>query len=176
MTRFLLVFVLALTGCQTYDLGPEWSPLNQIVERPSLPFAGDGASSTVGTKVYVVDLDGWLKDFPPGSVEFEAILQHEQVHARRQFRYQGLPGELAKTAWIARFVSDRKFMWEEERLGWFMEITHRQINGRWPSGWTVRIAKALSSRYKTITGKPMVSFDEAKAWIEDVLAGKWKPE
>jgi hypothetical protein len=173
-TAFLALLIL-LAGCQSYDLGSEWSPLTKVIERPSLPFASDTATTTVGSKVYTTDLKQWLKDYPPGSVEQHALLQHEREHARRQFRYQGLPGEVAKTTWIARYLTDSSFMWQEEQAGFFLAIKHLQKKGRWTTNDTLRVAANMAKGYKTIGGKRMVSFDKAKRWIEDVLAGRWKP-
>jgi hypothetical protein len=167
----LLCLLLLLTSCTTYDLGNEWSPLSTVIERPSLPFASDTATTTVGSHVYTTDLAQWLIDYPPGSVEFHALMLHEQAHARRQFRYMGLPGEMAKTAWIAQYLTDPKFRWQEEQAGFYVGIKHLQANGHWDRARTLRSAHAMSSHYND-----MVSFQEAQAWIEDVLAGRWAPE
>lgn len=174
--RSLILLVLILAGCsETYDLGDEWSPLEVVVERASLPFVSDTATTTVGSRVYTEDLKLWLADFPPGSVKFDALLQHEREHARRQFRYQGLPGELAKWAWIARYLTNRRFQWKEEQRGFYYAITHLNKNGQWSFQDTLRVAANLSG-YKTLTGEQMISVPLAMAWIDDVLKGRWKPE
>lgn len=175
MHRLLPLLLILLAGCTTYPLGPEWKPLSAVVERPSLPFASDTATTTKGSHVYVVDLPGWLMEYPPGSVEFVALMRHERTHAVRQFRYEGLLGELAVAAWIARYLVDHKFMWEEEQAGFYMAIKHLQANGRWDWFRTLQVAHAMSSMYKTITGEAMVSEAEARAWIESVLNGGWTP-
>jgi hypothetical protein len=176
MKPALLAIVIALAGCQTYQLGDEWSPLSQVVERPALPFASDTATTTVGSHVYTTDLKQWLLDYPPGSVEFVALMQHEREHARRQFRYRGMAGELAKGAWIARYLSDHSFMWQEEQAGFYLAIRHLAKNGRWNSQRTLSVANAMSKAYRALDGHRMVSFADAQAWINDVLSGRWKPE
>lgn len=176
MRKLAIMFVLlTLAGCKTYNLSSEWKPLTKVVERPKLPFASDTATTTVGAHVYVVDLKDWLEDYPPGSVKFHALMLHEREHARRQFRYQGLPGEMAKTAWIARYLTDPKFMLQEEQAGFYLAIRHLQSKGAWKTTDTLRVAVNMSKGYKTLGGKRMTSFAEAKKWIEDVLAGRWKP-
>jgi hypothetical protein len=172
----ILVAATLLAGCQTYELDDEWSPLSKVIERPSLPYGSDTATTTIGAHVYTTDLKQWLADYPPGSVEFVALMSHEREHARRQFRYQGLAGEMAKGAWIARYLSDASFMWAEEQAGYYLSITHLAKNGHWDSSRTLRQAAAMHKHYKTILGRRMVSFEDAKAWIESVLAGRWKPE
>lgn len=174
-TTLLPLLLVLLAGCKTYSLGPEWKPLTTVVERPSLPFASDTATTTKGSHVYVVDLPGWLMDYPPGSVEFVALMRHERTHAVRQFRYKDLPGELAVAAWVARYLADHKFMWEEEQQGFYHAIKHLQVNGHWDWLRTLRVAHAMSHKYKTVTGEHMVSEAEAKAWIESVLNGIWTP-
>ena len=56
MTRSTLILsLLLLAGCQTYDLGDQYKPLSKIVERPSLKTFGvsDTLMSTKGSHVYV---------------------------------------------------------------------------------------------------------------------------
>jgi len=119
-----LLLLLVLSGCSTtYDLGDEWRPLSAVIERPSLPFVSDTATTTIGSHVYTSDLKQWLADYPPGSIEFQAVLRHEREHARRQFGYLGLPGELAKFAWITRYLGSANFRWREEQRGFYQAIT-----------------------------------------------------
>jgi len=174
--RRLLLILLLLAGCKTYDLGPEWKPLTTVIQRPSLPFASDSATTTMGSHVYVVNLEGWLLTYPPGSVEFVALMRHEREHARRQYRYLGLPGELALSAWIARYLTDREFMWAEEQAGFYQALKWLQAAGLWPPQRTAHVAHDMSSLYKTAAGTPMVSEAEARAWIEAALDGSWAPQ
>lgn len=171
----LLIPLLLLASCTTYELGSKWSPLSKVVERPRLPFTNNTSTITVGSHLYVTDLDQWLEDYPPGSVEFEALMRHERVHARRQFGYMDLPGEVAVWAWIGRYLTDREFMWSEEQLGYYESITHLAAHRQWDTARTNRQATVISDHYKTLGGKRMISFAKARRWIEDVLAGRWKP-
>lgn len=171
----LLPLILVLAGCSTYDLEPEWRPITTLVERAELPFASSSATTTVGSHVYTTDLNQWLLYHQPGSSEYRAILLHEQEHARRQFSYMGLPGELAKAAWIARYLVDAGFRWSEEQRGYYLSITTLQRAGRWSKARTASTATAMSKGYKSFRER-MVGYSEAEAWIESVLSGQWKPE
>lgn len=168
------LFLIFLVGCKTYELGPEWKPLTTVIERPTLPFISDTATTTKGSHVYTTDLDAWLTKYPPGSVEFAALMMHEREHARRQFRYKDLPGEAALIVWIARYVSDAEFMWAEEQQGHYLAIKHLQANGLWTAQHTAAKARILS-RYRTLSGNAMVSEQEATVWIEQALSGDWSP-
>ena len=165
----LLLFVLLLVallpaGCtRPHRLDPKWSPLVEVVERPDL-ILSEGASTTVGTRVFVANLKGWLRRYPVGSVEREALLLHEREHALRQLRY-------GVGDWIARYLNDTAFMWREEQLGWAQELLHLRDNGR--PVLPEAIAVALSE-YQNFTGA-MVAYPDALAWVGDVLSGRWSP-
>lgn len=164
----VLIALLLLAGCQTYSLDSKWEPLTELVERPSLPFVGDDTLTTRGSHVYLTDLDGFLRDIPPDSDQFAALMLHEQLHAQRQFRYKGLPGELALYSWIGRYLTDAKFRWQEESLAWELEIRHYVKTGLWQGEASVEsVARTLSGGY-VINGEPMVSYQDAKLWVESV--------
>jgi len=176
--RTMILCLALLTGCATYDLGDDYPPLSKIVERPSLSEIGvsDTTLTTKGSHVYVGDLDKFLNENPPGTTPFIALMKHEQVHGKRQFGYLGLPGEMALTAWISRYAVDHNFMWAEEQQGYYAEIKHLDQHGMWSYTDTISTASAMSGGvYKTILGKRMVSFENAKGWIMDVLSGHWTP-
>lgn len=179
MRRLFPLLVLSLlAGCQTYDLPEEFRPLSKIVERPSMePVVKDRVVFTKGSHVYVHDLDAFLADKPPGSVRFVALMKHEQEHARRQYGYLGLPGEIALAAWLSRYATSPSFMWREERRGWYYEIKHMAQNGQWTYSKTIQTAQSLSGgAYKTIFGERMTNFNGALHWIQEVLTGQWEPE
>jgi hypothetical protein len=73
--------------------------------------------------------------------------------------------------WIARYSYDKKFALLEEQIGYYYEITERRRLGN-----PINIdGTALAfSGYKNLAGK-LISFADAKKWILDVLAGRWKP-
>lgn len=173
----LLAAILACAGCVCVDVEDGYGPLSSLCERPSLKAVGvgDGVITTKGSTVWVRSLREFDRDFPPGSVRRHALLTHERIHAQRQFRYKGLPGELAQRAWIARYLSDTGFMWEEEQRAWYAEIKIRQKAGQWNRADTLRAASGLAG-YSDLFGHPMVSARDALAWVEDVLAGRWEPK
>lgn len=164
MSRSLVVLVF-LAGCSTgvEHLDPRWAPLVEVVERPELGFA-DGASTTLGRRIYVVDLDDWRDRYPEGSVEREALLLHEQEHARRQ-----LAAGLGR--WLGRYLNDREFMWAEEQRGWALALRHLSRHGRpvYPDD----VALSLHG-YRNLAGR-MVGYADALVFVRAVLAGTWSP-
>lgn len=161
--RLCLLLTLGLVaGCfrHTHKLEERWEPLREVAE------AGDelvkpGVTTTIGHSCYVADLDAWLLRHPPGTVEYDAILLHEQVHSRHQFGY-----ELGLAAWLARYLADPEFRWEEEQSGYEAEITHRVRNGR--SVNAEQLTLILNKNYD-LNGR-MVSYAEALVWIRETIA------
>lgn len=147
-----------------HPLEGRWRPLVKVVERPSLPGLSERATTTVGDTVYVADLERWLAEHPPGDPRYDAVLLHEQVHARRQGE-QGLEG------WLDRYLNDRAFMWSEEQLGWYEQI--QELKRRGLGIDAAALARNLAG-YGNLAG-PMVSEQEARAWVDAVLAGQWRP-
>lgn len=179
--RNSLAFVLLtlLAGCQyvgpvldkdgfilAHQLDEEWRPLEDVRERPRLvrDLGSDTATTTVGRHAYVRDLDEWIDRVVPGSPKYRALLRHEQEHSRRQLAY-GL------YLWIARYSYDKKFALLEEQIGWYYEITERRRLG---SPMNPDITAAVLSRYENLAGR-LISFEEARVWVLDVLAGRWTP-
>src|SRR5690606_33796968 len=82
----LMLVTVVMGGCGSmdrYDLGNKYPPLKSIVEA-DVSLVGDSTIVTIGKHCYVRDLNEWLFLHPPDSVEFHAIMLHEQVHATRQ--------------------------------------------------------------------------------------------
>jgi hypothetical protein len=175
MNRLVLaVLVLPLAACATsmksgegdavHTLTPEYSPLVEIRERPDFVLP-ESAITTIGTKAYVVDLADWLTRHPPDSPTYKAKLAHEHIHSSRQLK-QGV------TSWISGYLVSADFMWAEEQIGWYYEITTLQRLGLQVNVDGVAL---ILNGYRTAAGSPMVSFPEAKTWVIDVLDGRWKP-
>lgn len=155
MKHWIGILVILLAGCSanTYQLAPEWAPLQQIVER-DLPFVSDTAITTMGHNVYTVDLGSWLVRNPPGSPQFMSKMAHEQVHSIRQLDY-GL------YSWLFNYLTDDDFKWEEEKAGWEQEI---RIARKYGIGRTdEQYAKILSEMYQE-----MVSYDDALIWVRTI--------
>lgn len=171
MRKSLLLFiVLFLAGCagKEYKLGPEWKPLEAVVERPAAfkNLAPATVSTTVGRYVYVRDVDDWLVRYRPGSAKFKGLLAHEQEHSRRQLK-------MGTAKWIAKYSIDADFALLEEQIGYYHEITTRRWHGEYvvPENY----ARSISG-YKTILGgKRLISYADALVWVRDVLAGRWSP-
>jgi hypothetical protein len=173
--RTLILALALLAGCTCEPIEGH-SPLNEICERIKLPWKhSDSVYTTVGTNIYTTSLERFNARHPHGSTQREALLRHEAVHARRQFDYQDLPGEMALWTWIARYTTDAGFMWREEQHALYAEITYLREQGQWSQFDTLEQAEALERVYRTVTGKKMVTSAEAVEWINKVLGGQWKP-
>src|SRR5262245_39648722 len=68
----------------SFILPDQYQPLHVVAEDKNMVQA-PGLTTTHGTIAYTDDIYGWVKQFPYGSVQRDAILSHEQVHAKRQF-------------------------------------------------------------------------------------------
>lgn len=157
---FLTFVLLALlAGCSTADLPAEFRPLTTLSEGNPL---GPAAATTVGSTVYVEDLGDWEGRL--GETRVRALLLHEREHSIRQHE-QGVG------LWLVHYLTSTSFAWREERLGWYVQIVTLRDGGEQvnPEG----IAKILAD-YKHPMGK-LVSYEEALAWVRDVLSGAWKP-
>lgn len=176
LIRFLLLALLLVlpTGCASfgkmYDknypsevLPEEWLPLEKIQERPEM-LAKDTVTTTIGKTVYVESLAKWFEKHPPGSVSYRATMTHEREHSRRQLKRGVL-------AWIAQYAYDRNFMWLEEQIGYYYTITIRRQAGEHLD--TLRMANVLHG-YKNLRGS-MISIEDALAWLNDVVSGRWQP-
>lgn len=96
---------------------------------------------------------------------FEAVLLHEQVHSVRQLDH-------GVTSWIAKYLTDAEFMWDEESRAWYIELRHL-----WARGLQVDVGGVARNlhRYRTIFGEGMIDYEEATAWVQAVLDGSWEP-
>lgn len=155
----LLVFFVGCTTGRNIQLTSEWAPLIAVEEGTDKLFA-EGMTTTIGHYCYVADLAQWQQSYPEGSVEREALLRHEQLHAKREFA-TGLP------LWLAQYVTDKNFRWHEEQLGYEQEIRWMLKNGRQfnPQPFAV----VVSHDYKSLGGQ-MCTYDEALQWANDLLA------
>jgi hypothetical protein len=163
MRLFIVLVSLVMVGCNgpSYKLEDRWLPLERIQQTTDKLIA-DNTTTTIGDTCFCNDLKQWLLDYPPGSVEFEAILLHERVHSTRQGSFAG-----KAEAWLADYVLNTKFRWEEEQLGWKEEITHLVQNGRYVNPQEVAIW--LNKNYSGPVGGRMVSFEVALAWVQATI-------
>jgi len=147
--------LLMITGCsgKSIKLEDKWKPLVKLVES-DLPFVSDTATTTIGDTIYTADLDKWLSIYPINSARFDALLAHEQVHSQRQFKY-------GVSAWITRYLIDKEFAWQEEKMGWEQEIRISRMHGIAKSD--EMYAAILSTKYRG-----MVSYQEALSWIRSI--------
>ena len=177
MRKLLVVGLIALlsgcasvtssgTGNPPHKLGKEWSPLEEIRERPALvqDAAGEGVITTVGKFCYVKDINTWLARNPVDSPKFKAILRHEQEHSKRQH-------DTGVATWIARYGVDKSFALLEEQIGYYYEITEKRRLG---IRFDPKAFARIFSRYKNLAGS-LISYEDALEWTESVLDGSWAP-
>lgn len=112
---------------------------------------------TIGDTLYAHP-DMW-KDMVP-SLRSRAIIQvHEALHARRQL-------ERGIDDWILKYLFDKKFRWEEEKLAYAAEWEYMIKNGyKYSEGHHRMWAEILSSK----TYGDMVSFEEAYQWVSTTM-------
>lgn len=163
MRTIIALLILALAGCTgaSHEVHEEFLPLKRVTESP---LRSSGYITTVGETAYVNDLDAWLEGHPVNSVRYRASLKHESVHSKRQL-------DAGLATWLNQYLTDRAFMWEEEKRGWYVELLTLRSGGL-PIN-TNGVADVLAG-YSNLSGK-MVSREEALAWVNDVMAGRWKP-
>jgi hypothetical protein len=152
---------LITTGGKTYNLSSAHAPLTEIVENPTR-VSEPTAATTVLNTVYVGNLAAFLEAYPPGSDALEALLRHEHVHSVHEF--SAFP---FVDAWFGRYAADHTFRWQEEQQGFEQEISYLVH-----LGYTVdagAIATRLATAYRGLDG-PMVSYEEALAWVQSVVA------
>lgn len=159
MIRLALTFaVLCAVGCKTVDLPARYRPLRQISE--GNPFGRD-VVTTLSPTVWVNDISKFDDLDDP---RIHALMMHELVHAKRQGKHWW-----QSWAWAMRYLVSPEFAWREEQLGWYVELQElRRMGMNINADW---VANTLSSYTPRI-----VSFAEARAWVDDVLAGRWHPE
>lgn len=167
---------MLLVGCSAreYRLDAKWRPLRKIVERPTMPMIDKGVCFVIKDKIYVHDLDWWLKTHPPSHMEFHLILRHEYVHAVRQIDYveknrawRGL-GFNGPLGWIRKYFSSKEFRLKEEKLAYYAYmkgyLDHRR---KIPKDF---IVESMAYGYFG-----MIDEGDAALWVDEVASGKWKP-
>jgi len=169
----LMSLTLGSTGCMTMDkkLDPVWEsleipaefrPLERVRARGNV--ASKSTLTTIGTTVYVYSLDRFRERYPFMGQRYQAVMRHEQEHARRQLK-KGV------ILWTSKYLVDRDFMWEEEQIGWYYEIKERQRQGL---GVIPEAIGETLSNYSNLSGR-MISAAKATAWVREVTSGRWTP-
>ena len=175
--RLIFLVFLFASGCQfkEMNLPSEWSPIIRVAERPSIMFVEDESEILIRDTLYVTDLEQWKKDKPLNSHSFIMIMRHEYIHAVRQRDYiepdlfWSFMGFNGPVGWLRRYIVDRAFRLEEEKLGYYSYIQYYQELGRKIP--IEKIARFMSSGYFG-----MIDEDDAIKWVTDARDGKWRPE
>lgn len=162
MRKIIIALCLLMLGCtHKHILDERWRPLEEIVDRPGYG-ENDWWSTTIGSSVYVADLEAWLNEKKPGGGEFEATLSHERVHAIRQ-RNLGV----VKYIWL--YLTDQKFRWYEEQLGWYVGL---KIKDRYGIKWKIKdVVDSLRGYWLNLGTRP-----DIQSWVTKVKNGTWKPQ
>jgi hypothetical protein len=152
MRLFVLLLALLVSGCSApqYKLGPEWEPLEKIVER-DLPLVSDTAVTTIGKTLYTTDLKKFLAR---DAREVHGVLLHEQEHSRRQLDVGTLP-------WMWNYLINSDFRWEEEKAGWKLQIQFCDMMG-------LRHSSEYYASILSNDGYDMVSYNEALEWVKSL--------
>ncbi len=154
----LITALLPGCGGRSLELEARWRPLLEVKEAP---FAPEGGAVTIGRTVYVQDLDE-LKAKEP--VRFDALMLHEQYHARSQKR-------VGLLKYSALYGTSAEFMAEEELPAWALQLEH--LRGHGQAVDVLSVARSLSG-YKTVIGNHrMISLGDAERFVRDVLSGRW---
>lgn len=163
---FFGLFLLAGCNGPTYQLEPRWAPLIKV-QQTTDKLVADKTTTTIGDTCYCNDLKQWLQDYQPGTVEYEAVLSHERVHAQRQGSFDG-----QAEAWLTKYALDVNFRWAEEKLGWTEEITRLVQGGR--SVNPQEVASWLNQNYDGPVGGRMVSYEDALAFVQATMNAAWQ--
>jgi len=171
MRPFALIALILFAGCQSskttvFSLDEEWAPLVDIRQKPGVlrNVGSKTAIVTIGKHCFVRDLEDWLETYKPGSPVFRGIMRHEQIHAKRQRKY-GI------YRWIIRYLYDKRFALQEEKIGFYHEMMERRAIG---SDMIPEAVASDLSQYKNLSGR-LTSYDSALNWVKEALAGRWKP-
>lgn len=120
LRSFAILILLAACAAQPEEraaLAPRWHPLRWVIRDRTVP---TGWARTATPCVYTRD-PGDLLD---GSVDSDALLAHEQVHAQRQ-------EQLGLASFLANYNRDAGFRTAEEKLAYRAQIrwhaAHRSI-------------------------------------------------
>lgn len=160
---FMLSVAFMLSGCTgpTLTLDKQFAPLERVVEAPGNVIPTH-TITTIDETSYVTSLKQFLLDYPQGSAGYTAVLLHERTHVIRENAFPGGPA-----AWIAKYLIDRDFRWQEEKAGWKVEILYNIQHGQYAN--PAEIAATLNQNYRF--GGRMVSYDEAIKWVQGVING-----
>jgi hypothetical protein len=160
----LIALLFLLAGCTSHPIPELYRPLEELSERPW--WLGGSAITTIHTTVWVRDIDDYFKRKPEGGSRYVSDMIHERIHSLRM-------GNIFSTGWfLLRYIFSTDFMWEEESIGWYFQITYLKSKG-------VTLSPAYTASflltYSNLTGS-MLTPEGALQWAKDVYSGKWKPD
>lgn len=147
----VLVLLLLLGCAPQIQLESDWAPCTELVQDATVT-GGPGFTRTVAPVCRTADLAAWQQLFPLGSVQRRALAAHEALHARRQLA-------MGVLAWTLRYQTDREFRWQEEQLGYALQIKTLLAGGL--DFDNAQVATMLSTDYAG-----MVTYADALAWVQ----------
>jgi hypothetical protein len=162
-TTLAALLIFFLVGCNTHPIPDTFLPLEELVERP---WPGSYIT-TINTSVWAENIEDYLNRKPEWSPLYVADMIHERIHAIR------MGGWFGTGIFILQYGLSTDFMWEEECIGWYYQLMYLKSKGIVKD--PTYTAVFLSIGYENITGS-MISLEDALRWVQDVYAGKWKPD
>lgn len=146
MRVIVLSSVLLASCCPTIlVLDPEWRPLREVRQDPSVP------PDVIHTRLdaaYTADVCAFSRI---DADERHAVLLHEQHHAVRQ-------AEDGLDRFLRDYANSSTFRWAEESAGWRLQVQDYVRRG--VKFDPVVIARFLSEQYDS-----MIGFGPALAWV-----------
>lgn len=155
--KLLLSFVSEKTKLHVEVL--EGTHFEEVRVKSKLWLTFNSAESymTIGETLYVHP-ERWRLE-SPNSTWLRAIMQHENVHLMRQYA-EGLD------PWIWKYLTNKKFRWEEEKYGYAAEFKYNIEHGaKYTDASMLSIAETLSGPgYGNMT-----TLDEAHKWVKETI-------
>jgi hypothetical protein len=149
----VLAALVIVAGCACaidhITLDERWLPLKRVQKDGTIP---PGRYVAKGDLVLCADPCEFARQ---DIVEQNALLAHEQVHAKTQ-------AVMTVEHYFKRYSWDRGFRHSEEALGWRTQIRWLVRHGRTPNPWT--IAKFID------TYDAWASHEDAVAWVASEIA------
>ena len=173
---YIILFMsILVSGCAgtSVPLDEKWRPLEKLQSK-RINIGDSDYLTTVGDTVYVADAEKWVQLNPPGSLNFDAVMTHERVHAIEQ-KKAGL------ASWLSRYLTDKNFMWRQEQIAEYAELQLRIERGQITNNSTDTITRVwIETRVKSYLkywnaqGR-MATEDQIRTFLIDAIEGRWTP-
>lgn len=118
---------------------------------------------TVGENIFV-NKEYWEERFDPNSVQDQALMIHENEHAKRQF-------DMGVEIWLWRYIFSKSFRWQEEQAGIEAEWRWLYVTQGYtpPEGVGRAFFINRYSDFLVESYQGMVSKEEAMEWLVELF-------